>query len=434
MSLDSPRREGDQMSTVDLRRTLPWFLGALGTAVLVALLMQLSRGPAPWWLVDFSVYRFGAETILGPGALYLDTTPYTLLSFTYPPIAALLFVPFTLGSLGIAGFAWVTIEALFLVGAIWLTLGAVGVREPKRRASLTVPLAALAPLLAPVDYDFAFGQLNAMLMFMVLLDLVKGDGRRWQGIAIGVAAGIKLIPLIFVVYLACTGRIRAAATALGAFAATVALGFAVLPAESMSYWFGPGLSVSRPGIPMGPLNQGLRGVFARMLGTDQAVHPLWLAAAAVVGLLGLAAAVALHRKGFPLRGILVCALTALLVSPVSWVPHWVWVVPLLIVLASLAWRGRSAWWLAVTVVTAAVFGLRLVFWLLPLEAFLPAPTPANLDMAAGHQLAAATYALLALGLVVALASPVLRRTRRRPDHRQPADAPSYEDSRGAVPS
>jgi alpha-1,2-mannosyltransferase len=424
MSLDSLRRKGDRMSTVDLRRNLPWFLGALGTAVLIALLLLLWRGPAPWWLVDFSVYRFGAETILGEGALYLDTTPYTELAFTYPPIAALLFVPFTLGTLGTAGFAWVTLEALFLVGAIWLTLGAVGVREPKHRAALTVPSAALAPLLAPVDYDFSFGQLNVLLMFLVLLDLVKGDGRRWQGIAIGIAAGIKLIPLIFVAYLAFTGRLRAAATALGAFAATAALGFAVLPAESVSYWFGPGLSVSRPGIPMGPLNQALRGVLARLLGTDAAVNPVWLATAVVVGLLGLAVAVALHRRGFPLRGMLVCALTALLVSPVSWVPHWVWAVPLLIVLGGLAWQRRFGWWLAVTVVTAAVFGLRLLFWFLPVEAFIPVPTQANLHMDPWRQLADATYALLALSLVVVLAYPVLRRAER-PSLRPPA--PSYED-------
>jgi len=394
------------MSAQYVRRTLPWFIGALGTALLVALLMLLWRGSAPWWLVDFSVYRFGAETIAGTGDLYLVTTPYTLLSFTYPPIAALMFLPFTLGSMTLAGFVWVAVDAVFLVGAIWLTLGAVGVRDRTHRAALTVPLALLAVLLVPVDYEFAFGQLNLMLMFLILLDLLKGDGRRWQGVAIGVAAGIKLIPLIYVVYLACTGRIRAAVTALGAFAATIVLAFVVLPAESVSYWFGPGLSVSRPGVPMGPLNQALRGVFARLL----AVNPAWLVTAVVVGLAGVAAAIMLHRKGFALRGMLVCALTALLVSPVSWVPHWVWAVPLLIVLGGLAWQRRSAWWLAVTVVTAAVFGLRPMFWFLPDKAFIPAPLPENLAMPLWQQLAAATYALLAIGLVAILTWPVLRRT------------------------
>jgi alpha-1,2-mannosyltransferase len=403
-----------------VRRTLPWFLGALGTALLVALLMLLWRGSAPWWLVDFSVYRFGAETIMGDGDLYLVTTPYTLLSFTYPPIAALMFLPFTLGSLTLAGFFWIAVDAVFLVGTIWLTLGAVGMRDRTHRAALTVPLSVLAVLLAPVDYEFAFGQLNLTLMFLVLLDLLKGDGRRWQGIAIGIAAGIKLIPLIYVVYLACTGRIRAAATALGAFAATIALAFVVLPAESVSYWFGPGLSVSRPGVPMGPLNQSLRGVFARLLGTDETVNPVWLVTAVVVGLLGLAAAIVLYRRGYALRGTFVCALTALLVSPVSWVPHWVWAVPLLIVLGGLAWRRRSAWWLAATVVTAAVFGLRPLFWFLPDKAFIPAPLPENLAMPLGQQLAAATYALLALGLVAALAWPVLRRTGESGTDDEPA--------------
>ena len=403
------------MSIADLRRNLFWLAGALGTALLVAFTVVLWRGDVPWWLVDFDVYRFGADTVLNGGDLYLAVTPETLLSFTYPPIAAVLFTPATLASVGTAGFVWLVIESLFLVGAIWLTLEAVGVRQATHRAALTVPIALLAPLLAPVDYEFTFGQLNMMLMYLVLLDLLKGNGRRWHGIPIGIAAGIKLIPLIYVVYLACTGRLRAAVTATAAFAGTIALGFVLLPADSASFWFGSVTSMNRPGIPQGPLNQGLRGVFARMLGTDAAINPAWLATAAVVGLLGLAAASALHRKGFPVRGVAVCALTAQLVSPVSWIPHWVWVVPVLILLGALAWRHRSVWWLAVAAVVAAVFGLRLIFWFLPMEAFYVVSSPANLAMSGWHQLLAASYAILTIVLVAILAGPVLRRRDTRQD-------------------
>lgn len=102
-----------------------------------------------------------------------------------------------------------------------------------------------------------------------------------------------------------------------------------------------------------------------------------------------------------------CGLTALLISPVSWVPHWVWAVPLLIMLGALAWRHRSAWWLAVAVVTAAVFGLRLIFWILPVDAFYPMSNPANLGT--WHQLVSVSYAILAVALLPVLAYPVLRR-------------------------
>ena len=65
---------------------------------------------------------------------------------------------------------------------------------------------------------------------MVAADLLRRhDGGRWQGLATGLAAGVKLTPLIFLAYLAITGRVRAAVTAAGTFVATVAAGFILLP-------------------------------------------------------------------------------------------------------------------------------------------------------------------------------------------------------------
>jgi alpha-1,2-mannosyltransferase len=381
---------------------MPWLLGAVGTALLIAFLAWLRHGQTLTWLVDFEIYRSGASAVLDGRDLYLEMNPFSRMYFTYPPIAALIFTPATMGSLAVTGFIWVALDALALVAAIWLVLGVVRVRDLRLRAGLTVAAGVPALWLLPVELELALGQLNLMLMFLVLLDLLRGDGRRWQGVSIGIAAGIKLIPLIYVVYLACTGRLRAAATALGAFAGTVLVAFLVVPGDSVAYWFGPGLSANRPGPPQAPFNYSLRGVVARLFGTDQELHLAWLAVAAVVGLLGLAAAVVLHRNGFTLRGVLVCALTALLVSPVTWPPHWVWVVPVLILLASIAWRQRSVSWLALTAVTAAVAAVPVAAWFVPLAAFYPTSSPANLFMSAGAQLACATYPILALVLIVAL--------------------------------
>jgi len=395
------------MSTVDLRRALPWLLGAVGAALLVALGALFFLGGVPWWLVDFTVYRLGADTVRHGGDLYGAITS-DMLTFSYPPFAALLFVPATFASVHVAGFVWIAVESLCLVATVWLMLEAVGLRDTTRRALLTVPLALLALLLAPVDFEFSFGQVNMALMALVLLDLLKGDGKRWQGALTGIAAGVKLVPLIYLVHLAFTGRIRAALTGFVTFLGTVAIGFALVPSGSTAYWFGSVLSLNRPGIPQSPLNQALRGMFARLFGTDAAVSPVWLAVAVGVGVLGLAAAITLHRKGFPVRGVIVVSLTALLVSPVSWIPHWVWAVPLLILLGALAWRNRSAWWLALAVVTGLVFGLRLVFWLLPVDAFYVVSSPANLQMSGWHQLVSASYAIVSLAVVAILAAPVLR--------------------------
>ena len=411
------------MSTVDLRRGLRWFLGAAGAALLVALGALFFLGGVPWWLVDFTVYRLGADTVLHGGDLYGAMTS-DMLTFSYPPFAALLFVPATLAPVDVAGLVWVAVESLCLLVSIWLMLEAVGLRDTTRRALLTVALGLASLLLVPVDFEFSFGQVNMLMMALVLLDLLKGDGKRWQGVFVGIAAGIKLVPLFYLVYLACTGRVRAAVTGLAAFLGTIAIGFALVPSGSSAFWFGSVMSMNRPGIPQSPLNQALRGVFARMFGTDEPVNPVWLGVAALVGLLGLAAAIALYRKGFPVRSVVVAGLTALLVSPVSWIPHWVWAVPLLILLGALAWRYRSAGWLALAVVTALVFGLRLVFWLLPVEAFYVVSIPANLRMSGWHQLVAALYAIVSLPLIAILALPVLRRRGTGSAAAEPAGKPA----------
>jgi alpha-1,2-mannosyltransferase len=79
---------------------------------------------------------------------------------------------------------------------------------------------------------------------------------------------------------------------------------------------------------------------------------------AVVGAVGLTAAAALHRRGRPVAGWLTCALTGVLVSPISWDHHWVWVVPGLVLLTDTALRARGparrAWW-------ALAGGVALVF-------------------------------------------------------------------------
>ena len=88
-----------------------------------------------------------------------------------------------------------------------------------------------------------------------------------------------------------------------------------------------------------------------------------LVAALTVGLAGLAVAVWAHRRGHRLAGTVCCAITGLLVSPLSWTHHWVWAVPLLVWLTATAWRRRSvACGLAVAVGAAVFSGLLSIPW------------------------------------------------------------------------
>jgi alpha-1,2-mannosyltransferase len=213
---------------------------------------------------------------------------------------------------------------------------------------------------------------NLILAAMVAADLLRRrDGGWWQGIATGLAAGIKLTPLIFVVYLLITRQARAAAVAAGTFAVTVAVGLLLLPSQSGEFWLGGVfLDERRVGNPVNPANQSLSGALARLAGGLDAGRPWWMGAALVTGLAGLVIAGWAHRHGHRLAGVTCCGITGLLVSPFSWTHHWVWAVPLLVALAVTAWQRRSPWYGLATAAAAMVFcGPFPLPWL----GYLPSP-------------------------------------------------------------
>jgi alpha-1,2-mannosyltransferase len=194
----------------------------------------------------------------------------------------------------------------------------------------------------PVQRTLYLGQIELVLMALIMWDACQPDRRWWKGAGIGLAAGIKLVPLIFIPYLLLTRRFRQAAVAAGTFAATVALGFCVLPADSRRWWLGGVFARgSRTGFVGWEGNQSLSAVVTRFAGSVAGGHGPWLALAALTVVAGLAAAAVIARTGYPLAGVLTCALTGLLASPISWDHHWVWVVPGVAALAGYAARCRA---------------------------------------------------------------------------------------------
>jgi alpha-1,2-mannosyltransferase len=175
---------------------------------------------------------------------------------------------------------------------------------------------------------------------LVVFDLRVSDRRPWKGIGIGLAAGIKLTPLIFVPYLFFSGRRRAALVALLTFAATVGVGFAIAPSDSSAYWMHGKLFRSDV-ITSVLVNQSLFGFAQRVTHGGPFAHPVYAALALVIGVVGLTVAVIASRRGDELIGLVVCGVTGLLVSPVSWTHHWVYTVPALV----LVFPRREAVWL-----------------------------------------------------------------------------------------
>jgi alpha-1,2-mannosyltransferase len=326
--------------------------------------------------VDLAVYRDGGLIVrhvrpaYRPGLaapLYQWTGLGRLaLKFTYPPFAAVVFAVISFVPWPVLPGLSVAAGIACLVAALWSVFGGLGYAG---RARLGAALLAAAAVFwaEPVIRTLYLGQVNLALLALLMWDLCQsgaGARRWWRGSGVGIAAGIKLVPLIFVPYLLLTRRFRQAGMAAAGFAVTMAIGAAFLPADSGRWWLG-GLFLDgeRTGFPGWAGNQSLRGLITRLAGSAAAARPAWLAAAAVAAVAGLACAVLLDRAGQQVAGVLAAALTGLLVSPVSWDHHWVWVAPGAAVAAHYAiraaaggqrWRAAGLWTLAAGLL--AVFG------------------------------------------------------------------------------
>ncbi len=220
-----------------------------------------------------------------------------------------------------------------------------------------------------------FGQINLILMALVTVDVLAVHPR-WRGVLIGIAAAIKLTPAAFVLYFLLRRDYRAAAVAAISCAVATGLAFLVAPGPSWTFW----LDNPAGGVSGSPFftNQTFQAVLVRagVEGTLKTV--LWLVLSA--GLLVLAIP-AIRRAPAPLA-LVATAGVALLVSPTSWSHHWVWVAPALLVAAASAWRARSLVWLAITVLSAAVFVVA------PHELDLPHD---GTDWTVGQQIFGSTY-------------------------------------------
>jgi alpha-1,2-mannosyltransferase len=296
--------------------------------------------------VDSAVYRAGALTLLHGDPLYDASTLapepwWALLPFTYPPTAALLFVPLAIVPTQIAWGVLTAVSVLAMALVIRVSIGSlpVPVAGPRwwsspARATLVFSLLLLG--LEPVWRTIFLGQINLILMALVVVDVlvVTARGSRWSGVLVGIAAAVKLTPLIFVVHLFLTGKRKDALRALITFVTLQLLMLLLIPRDTIRYWTKTISDTGRIGPVHWAGNQSLNGLMNRV--TDLAP---W-ASKAAIGISVLLAIPALwlmlrfHRRGQALAALLVSAFFALLASPISWSHHWVWAVPLIVLLIS----------------------------------------------------------------------------------------------------
>ncbi|MFH5227803.1 glycosyltransferase 87 family protein [Antrihabitans spumae] len=392
----------------------PLLLLATVALVMTAVQAVLLRSTSIW-MADFGVYDAAGRAVRDGVPLYdlvFESSAFGDMEYTYPPFAALLFTPMSILAQGLSQVLWVFVCVLALSLVCWITLGWCGIADRSRRLRWSAVGTIAGSLLVPVLASTTLGQINMVLLALLLLDAAGVVPQRWRGVATGVAAGIKLWPLLFLVYNLCIGRRADAARGLAAFAATLAVGFVVLPTDSRTYWFdGVFLQANRVADLADVQNQSLPGLLARSSQTFATSH-WWLLVSAVAGVAGLIGAAAVHRRGNDLVATIVVGYTALLVSPVTWPHHVVWIVPTLIWLFYASWQSGSRVARVLTIATAVWFYVPLFVVAVPKEW-----TAEGRSFAISEQVVLAVTGYLVVTVVALVSLPVWL----------PTLAPSSED-------
>lgn len=338
---------------VDHRRLLAPLLLAASAAALLGVTI-----PSPPNLVDFRVYMLGGSALSHPETLYSfaysDQSPDQPLPFVYPPFAAMVFRPLTVLPVELAGLLWQVAMLAAVYGIVRLSQRLVG--GGTHRSALLWTAGAI--WLEPVRVAVNLGQVGVFLTLAVLYAVLSN---RWwlSGLLIGLAAGVKLTPAITGLYFVGVRRWAVAVFSAVVFFTTVALSYLVV-GDQVRHYFTRVMgdtSVNPVGIA---INQSWRGAISRILGHDAGHGVLVIGASAATAVLALLAWRALGVGSGPrdrLGSLLVVELFGLLISPISWIHHWVWVVPLIIWLLRGSWRDEPGaqvlgWgWVALTLLS-----------------------------------------------------------------------------------
>jgi alpha-1,2-mannosyltransferase len=346
-------------------------------SVLVLQLLRWSGVNSGGW-VDLDVYVRGAQAVVSGAPLY--ESHVGVLPFTYSPFAAALFTPLLLLATDAA--RWV-----FTAASVVSYLVAVGVfgrrlHLPARHLGL-VALAGLA--LEPFVRTLLLGQVNLLLMAAVAVDCLLVSTRH-RGWLVGLAAGIKIVPGVFVLYFILQRDWRSALRAACAFLVTVVCGALVAPQDSLGYWSGGlfGISHWGPVAVVDGKNQSFIGELARLLHNPSPlmVTALFVPAAGLA--LGMLAAHRQLRIGNDVAALTAVAIGGLLASPLSWTHHWVWAVPAVMVLVSRR-QWVMAWLLGVVFALGSSRGVVL--------------QPGQDSLTLVQQVASATYVAAGTGLL-----------------------------------
>ena len=296
--------------------------------------------------LDFNVYRLGAMTIFDNEGMHKDLYARDLLDygalklpFTYPPFAALLFMPFAFLPFGVGVGIMYTISigvAWWMATLIYDYATSRGYHIPFQdklgRYGTIAVLTFIIILSGPWRRGLALVQVNPIILILVLADFLRPAKRIPRGALIGIAGGIKLTPLAFGLILLMRKDWRGVASVAGGFVGTIALGFLAVPGEAAYYWGVAVRNTSRIGVTAFYDNVSLTGIYAHQ-GVPEPIATVLVVALSLFLLVATAALMRLFiRANMVFSQVALNAFLMLQISPISWSHHNTWYPVLLVAL------------------------------------------------------------------------------------------------------
>jgi alpha-1,2-mannosyltransferase len=348
----------------------PVRLGIVAATALVAVWAVRAFG-RQYGFFDLRIYHGAVVWWAEGGDLYQFTAPQTTLGFTYPPFAALAMLPMVAFSASTAGWinALAGITALAMV--LFAIVGPITDRYGWPRwfaVGIAVPLAGATE---PVRETIGFGQVNLILLALIIADLVAlrwrgnaavspsddtGRGEHtpitwlrdawfsgaFAGVGVGLATAVKLTPGLFILYFLVTRQWRTAFTAISTAVGATAFAWIFTGRESATYFSSVIWDTTRVGAVDATPNQSLAGLLARAYDSPVTPGLMWLAFAVLLLAVGMQRAKTAHAEGDELAAFTLVGLTANVICPISWTHHMVFLVPALVILVDSAIRRRRA--------------------------------------------------------------------------------------------
>lgn len=301
---------------------------------------------------DVMAYKNAGIFALQGAYLYDDNYTFVegiLMAWMMPPFAAIVLSPLAFVPDELLYLVWSFVQVIALSLIVLVAFKDFFARFTNRAKILAfLGVLFVAAGFGPNQDNFITGQINIVLAALIFLDIfiISKKDKRFEGFFVGIAAGIKILPGIFILYYLITKQWRKALNGTLGFLATIGVS-ALLLWENTKYYWGQLAFIKadtrNEGFAITYFNQSLRGMIDRALGHESPqISIQWIIVAGIMLIACLVIASKLHNVGFEVAAISIVGLVLVLAAPTSWIHYGIWVVPAVgVILGNGENKGRT---------------------------------------------------------------------------------------------